>query len=128
MNGMKVVAVVGMAAHPILSVPRIDAALKTASVVVDGLYSWEEYLYLKKHYGDIFIVVAVWSSPQDRYKRLGSRKLRPLTPEAAAGRDRADIENLNKGGPICMADFTILNDASMGAMKKQVERIVARLR
>jgi len=118
----------GMAAYAILSVPRIDAALKTASVVVDGLYSWEEYLYLKKHYGDNFIVVAVWSSPQDRYKRLGSRKIRPLTPEEAAGRDRAEIENLNKGGPICMADFTIMNQSSMSDLKKQVERIVARLR
>ena len=118
----------GMAAYAILSVPRIDAALKTASVVVDGLYSWEEYLYLKKHYGDIFIVVAVWSSPQDRYKRLGSRKIRPLTLQEAAGRDRAEIENLNKGGPICMADFTIMNQSSMSDLKKQVERIVARLR
>jgi len=118
----------GMAAYAKLSVPRIDAALKTANVVVDGLYSWEEYIYLKEHYGDNFMVVGVWSSPQDRYKRLGSRKIRPLTPQEAAGRDRAEIENLNKGGPICMADFTILNDASMSVMKKQVERIVARLR
>lgn len=118
----------GMAAYAELSVPRIDVALKTANVVVDGLYSWEEYLYLKKHYADSFFVVAVWSSPQDRYKRLGSRKVRTLTPEEAAGRDRAEIENLNKGGPIVMADFTILNDASLGALKKPVERIVARLR
>ena len=118
----------GMAAYAKLSVPHIDAALKTANVVVDGLYSWEEYTYLKEHYGDNFFVVAVWSSPQDRYKRLGNRKIRPLTLQEAAGRDRAEIENLNKGGPIAMADFTILNDASMSTLKKQVERIVARLR
>jgi len=118
----------GMEAYAKLSVPRIDAALKTANVVVDGLYSWEEYTYLKEHYGDNFFVVAVWSSPQDRYKRLGSRKIRPLTPQEAASRDHAEIENLNKGGPIAMADFTVLNDASMSTLKKQVERIVARLR
>jgi dephospho-CoA kinase len=118
----------GMAAYAILSVPRIDAALKAANVVVDGLYSWEEYLYLKEHYGDNFYVVGVWSSPQERYQRLGSRNIRPLTPVEAAGRDRAEIENLNKGGPIAMADFTILNDADINALKKQVERIVARLR
>jgi len=118
----------GMAAYAELSVPHIDAALKNGNVVVDGLYSWEEYLYLKRHYADNFFVVAVWSSPQDRYKRLGSRKVRPLTPEEAAGRDRAEIENLNKGGPIVMADFTILNDASVSVLKKLVERIVARLR
>jgi dephospho-CoA kinase len=118
----------GMAAYAKLSVPRIDAALKTSNVVVDGLYSWEEYTCLKEYYGDKFIVVAVWSPPQARYARLGSRKIRPLTPPEAASRDRAEIENLNKGGPICMADFTILNEASIGDLKKQVERIVARLR
>jgi len=118
----------GMAAYAKLSIPRIDAALQTANVVVDGLYSWEEYLLLKEYYGDRFYVAAVWSSPGDRYKRLSSRKVRPLAPEQAAGRDRAEIENMNKGGPICMADFTIINDADMGALRKQVERIVARLR
>ncbi len=118
----------GMAAYARLSVPRIDETLKTSNVVVDGLYSWEEYLYLKNSYGDRFLVVAVWSSPQDRYGRLTGRKVRPLSLEEAIGRDRAEIENLNKGGPIAMADFTILNTGSMSDLKKQVERIIARLR
>jgi dephospho-CoA kinase len=118
----------GMAAYAKLSVPRIDEALKASNVVVDGLYSWEEYLYLKEYYGDRFLVVTVWSSPEDRYRRLTSRQVRPLTLEEAVGRDRAEIENINKGGPIAMADFTILNNSSMGELKKQVERIVARLR
>jgi len=118
----------GMAAYAKLSVPRIDNALKTRNVVVDGLYSWEEYIYLKDYYGDKFMVVAVWASPEDRYKRLTGRKVRPLTLGEAIGRDRAEIENLNKGGPIAMADFTILNTGSMSDLKKQVERIIARLR
>ncbi len=118
----------GMAAYARLSIPRIDEALKKSNVVVDGLYSWEEYLVLKERYGNKFYMVAVWSSPEDRYKRLGSRKTRPLTPQQAASRDRAEIENMNKGGPICMADFTICNDADMGALRKRVEQIVARLR
>jgi dephospho-CoA kinase len=118
----------GMAAYAKLSIPRIDAALQNSNVVVDGLYSWEEYLVLKERYNKQFYVIAVWSSPEDRYKRLGSRKIRPLTPDQAAGRDRAEIENMNKGGPICMADFTILNDADMGALRKHVEQIIARLR
>jgi dephospho-CoA kinase len=72
-------------------------------------------------------VVAVWSSPRERYARLGTRKVRPLHPKQAAGRDRSEIENLNKGGPIAMADFVIVNDASLNDMKKQVERIIARI-
>jgi dephospho-CoA kinase len=117
----------GMAAYAKISVPRIDAALKTSNVVVDGLYSWEEYTFLKDYYVDEFVVVAVWASPKDRYARLGSRKVRTLTPQEAASRDRAEIERLNKGGPICMADFTILNDSSLASMKKQVQRIIRRL-
>lgn len=118
----------GMAAYAMLSTPRIDAALKSANVVVDGLYSWEEYTFLKDRYGDDFVTAAVWTPPRDRYQRLGGRKVRPLTPEQAACRDRAEIENLNKGGPIAMADFTIVNYGSMGELKKQVERIIARIK
>lgn len=117
----------GMDAYARLSVPRIDAARKKSHVVLDGLYSWEEYLYLKEYYGKDFIDVAVWASPQKRYSRLGRRQVRQLTPEAAAGRDRAEIKNLNKGGPIVMADYTVLNETSMNDLKQQVERIIARI-
>jgi dephospho-CoA kinase len=118
----------GMDAYAKLSLPRIEAALKTANAAVDGLYSWEEYTYLKNRFGKDFIVVAVWSSPEDRYKRLGSRKIRPLTPEEAESRDKAEIQNMNKGGPIAMADFTILNDSSLNEMKQQVDKIIARIK
>lgn len=118
----------GMAAYAILSMPRIDAALKSSDVVVDGLYSWEEYIYLKQRYGKDFIVIAVYSSPQTRYARLADREVRPLTAEEAAGRDRAEIENLDKGGPIAMADMTIINESSFDDMKKQAERIIAGLK
>lgn len=118
----------GMAAYARLSLPHIDEALKTSDVVVDGLYSWEEYTFLKDHYGDAFIVVGVWASPPTRYRRLGGRKVRPLTSEEAADRDRAEIERLNKGGPIAMADFTVLNESGMADLKQQVERIINKLK
>jgi len=111
----------GMNAYAKLSLPRIEEGLKTANVVVDGLYSWEEYLFLKGHFEDRLRVVAVWSSPA---VRLGRREIRPLTPAEAASRDRAEIENLNKGGPICMADHTILNDGDLEDMKSGVEHII----
>lgn len=114
----------GMDAYAKLSLPRIQAALQKSNVVVDGLYSWEEYKFLKDNYGEAFKVVAVWASPHKRYERLGSRKVRPLTPAEAASRDRAEIENMNKGGPIVMADYTVLNETSMADLKRQVERIV----
>ena len=118
----------GMAAYADLSRARIESALDNADVVVDGLYSWEEYIYLKDLYHDDFLVVAVWASPRTRYNRLVSRKVRPLTPREAAARDRAEIEHLNKGGPIAMADFTIINDGTLSDLKRQVERIIIKIK
>ncbi len=118
----------GMAAYARLNLPRIDAARQHSPVVVDGLYSWEEYSLLKDHYGADLVVVAVWSSPGTRYARLGRRAHRPLTPEEAAARDRAEIENLNKGGPIAMADVTISNDSTRDDLVQAVKGVIAQLR
>jgi dephospho-CoA kinase len=111
-----------------LNQPRIEHALKSSDVVIDGLYSWEEYTCLKSCYVDSFYLVAVWSSPKTRYARLASRSSRRLTPEEAAGRDTAEIENIAKGGPIAMADFTIINESSLEDLRKEAARIAARLR
>lgn len=118
----------GMAAYARLNLPQIDAALKDSDVVVDGLYSWEEYTFLKDYYGEKLCLVAVWASPATRYARLASRLNRPLTAEEAASRDRAEIENLNKGGPIAIADFTIINESSLEDLTRQTERVVSRIR
>lgn len=118
----------GMSAYAKLSLPRIDALLKSSDVVVDGLYSWEEYTLLKSRYGDNFHVVAVWASPKTRYDRLAKRPIRPLTADEAASRDIAEIENSNKGGPIAMADFTITNESSLLDLERETERVVSVLR
>ncbi len=118
----------GMAAYARLNLPRIDSALKHSDVVVDGLYSWEEYTFLKTHYGEDFFVVAVWASPGTRYTRLTSRLNRCLTLEEATSRDRAEIENINKGGPIAMADFTIINESSLENLETEAKRIICALR
>jgi len=118
----------GMAAYAKLNLPRIDSALKSSNVVIDGLYSWQEYTFLKSHYGDNFHAIAVWTSPKTRYNRLTSRTNRRLTVEEAASRDKAEIENVNKGGPIAVADFTIINESSLDNLRKETERIISQLR
>jgi len=114
----------GMAAYAILNLPRIESALKTSHVVIDGLYSWEEYKFLKGKLGGSLKVVAVWSPPVLRYQRLRGRPVRPLTAEEAAARDYAEIENANKGGPIAMADFTISNYTSLDSLVEQANNII----
>jgi len=118
----------GMSAYAILNLSRIDLARKQSDVVIDGLYSWEEYTFLKTYCGKDFYVVAVWASPRTRYARLTSRSNRRLTLEEAANRDRAEVENISKGGPIAMADFTIINESSLKELKKEVKGVISRLR
>ena len=118
----------GMAAYAKLNLLRIDESLKSSNVVVDGLYSWEEYTLLKEHYGKRLSVLAVWASPATRYSRLVHRTERPLTLEEAVSRDESEIENSSKGGPIAMADFTIVNEASLDNLKKETELVLSALR
>ncbi|MEA3442347.1 MAG: AAA family ATPase [Chloroflexota bacterium] len=118
----------GMAAYAKLNLPRIDTALKSCDVVVDGLYSWEEYTLLKDLYSGRFNTVAVWASPATRHKRLGNRDRRSLTLAEAVSRDKAEIENSNKCGPIAMADFTIINEGSMKELEKRTKEVLAALR
>lgn len=117
----------GMAAYAILNRPRIDTALEKSDVVADGLYSWEEYLDFKNYYGDRFSVVAVYSPPSSRYERLARRPVRPLTAEEGASRDKSEIENLNKGGPIAMANFIIPNEQNLDYLLSQSRIVIDKI-
>ena len=123
----------GMAAYALLNIPKIDKLLENSHVVVDGLYSWSEYKVLKEKYGEKMLVLAVYASPKLRSERLKKRKLkaedrhqrfRPLTQEETRARDYAEIENLEKGGPIAMADFTFINNGTVDQLKKQINLII----
>lgn len=118
----------GMSAYAKLNLPRIDALLESSNVVVDGLYSWEEYTLLKSRYSGDFHVIAVWASPRTRYDRLVTRPIRPLTVEEAASRDITEIENTNKGGPIAMADAIIINETSLADLEKGTKKIASALK
>lgn len=125
----------GMAAFAILNFPKIDEMIKKGDVVVDGLYSWEEYLAFKERYPSIK-VVAIYASPKIRYKRLTKQtinkkdadiKRRHYTLEQAISRDKAQLENLHTGGPIAMADYTIINEYSKEDIKKCLQKIIEEL-
>lgn len=126
----------GMAAFAILNIPKIDELLKKSGVVVDGLYSWSEYKILKEKYGDSMSVIAVFAPPQLRYERLANRsvagdeaqRFRNVAKEAAKSRDYAEIENLEKGGPIVMADFTIVNTGTVDQLKEKIGEISSQIK
>lgn len=124
----------GMGAYATLNFPRIDSLLKNVDVVVDGLYSWEEYVEFKNKYGERLTVIAIYASPKIRHERLAKRKWdkkndikmvnRPYTKEEAKKRDYAEIGNLHTGGPIAMADFTIINEGSKIELLKNLKKLV----
>lgn len=114
----------GMAAFAILNIPKIEQALHNASVIVDGLYSWAEYKVIKEKYGDNLTVIAVYSSPSTRYARLETRGDRPIVKEQAKSRDYTEIENSEKGGPIAMADYTIVNEGNLDELRQTIKRLV----
>ncbi len=111
----------GMAAMAVLSLPVIRAALERVPVVIDGLYSFAEYKLLRQSLGDSLVVLAVTSTRALRYERLAKRPVRPLTAAEAELRDMAEIENIEKGGPIAMADFTVINDGDPSQLLATVD-------
>ena len=111
----------GMAAMAIKIEPRIKKTAETNQLIIlDGLYSWEEYVYLQKVFSNITLL-CIYASPSIRYKRLANRLVRPLTHTEARSRDIAELENLNKGGPIAISDYLIKNELTEASLTEELE-------
>lgn len=118
----------GMAAYARESQPKIDALLaKESLIAIDGLYSWEEYVTLRDAYESL-VIVAIVADAAIRHERLGKRAVRPLTSDEARKRDVAEIENLNKAGPIAVADYYIDNNSDdKAALSQKIEAVLEKI-
>lgn len=94
-------------------------------IVADGLYTWTEYKLLKHEFPGELVVIAIVAPKHIRHHRLTNRPSRPLTVEEANDRDWAEIENLEKGGPIAIADHFIINDGTLDDLHQKVDDILA---
>ncbi|MCA9911213.1 MAG: hypothetical protein KC519_21320, partial [Anaerolineae bacterium] len=118
----------GMAAIALRALPILRAELaRRQSIVIDGLYSFSEYELLQAEFRSTMVVVAIVAERAVRYTRLTARSERPLTQEEALSRDFAEIKNLEKGGPIAIADFTLLNNDTPDDLLLKLDNIIARL-
>lgn len=90
-------------------------------IIADGLYSWTEYKILKHEFPGELTVVAIVAPKHLRHSRLAKRPVRPLTTEQADQRDWSEIENLEKGGPIAIADHTIINNKDLNHLYAQLD-------
>jgi dephospho-CoA kinase len=115
----------GMAAIALRIIPKIEKLLNTHDkVVADGLYSWSEYKILKEHFGNKCLIVAITAPRKTRHERLAHRPIRPLTEAQVTAREYAEIENIEKGGPIANADYTVNNDKDPLEMIAELDRIL----
>lgn len=124
----------GMAAYAILNLPKIEKMHEQGDTILDGLYSWSEYKILKEKFPQMK-VIAVFASPQTRYQRISQRfsqndpqmRNRNFSIQEARARDFAEIQNIEKGGPIAMADYTVINEGTLEETKKQLEKILEKI-
>ncbi|MDR0590959.1 MAG: AAA family ATPase [Candidatus Nomurabacteria bacterium] len=96
-------------------------------ILLDGLYTWSEYKILKHQYPGEVAVVAIVVAKTLRHHRLAHRPVRPFNEQEAMERDRSEIENLEKGGPIAAADYYIDNSGSIEDLKKNVDKALSEL-
>jgi len=97
-------------------------------VIVDGLYSWAEYKALKHEFSGQMTTVALVAPKHIRYHRLETRIDRPQTPEISQLRDHNEIEDIQKGGPIAMADFFVSNNENVEHFYQQLDDIAEQIK
>ena len=96
-------------------------------IIADGLYSWSEYKALKHAFPGELILVAIVAPRHLRYHRLSQRTERPYSESEAYERDTTQIENIEQGGPIAIADHYIINDGTVEAFDAQLESLAKEL-
>lgn len=102
----------GNEAMAILNTDLIKSELENNSIIViEGMRSWEEYLYLKKQFSKVNIVIVnIYVEKQLRYKRISKRNDR--AEHYGEERDINEIVGINMGPTIAYADHVIKNNYS----------------
>lgn len=90
-------------------------------IVLDGLYSWTEYKILKTAFPGEMTVIAVVTPKHVRKQRMAKRPERPMTPQEVDARDWEEIETIEKGGPIAIADYFVHNEENLDAFHDHLD-------
>ena len=93
-------------------------------ILLDGVYSWTEYKILKHEFPRTLTFIAVVVDKNIRYDRVAKRPGRAFDGKAIRERDRSEIENLEKGGPIAAADYYILNNGTVDESTAALDKIL----
>ena len=93
-------------------------------IILDGVYSWTEYKILKHEFPHNITFIGIVADKKLRYERVAQRPDRAFDATAIRERDRSEIENLEKGGPIVAADYYILNNGSIKDAENSLDKIL----
>lgn len=93
-------------------------------IVLDGVYSWTEYCTLKHEFPKALTFLAVVVDKNLRYERVANRPGRAFDAAAIRERDRSEIENLEKGGPIVAADYYVLNNGTIEELEEATDKVL----
>ena len=119
----------GKGAYAVRIIAQVEELFEKGNntVVVDGLYSWTEYKIFKQSFGDNAVIIAIATPVKIRHQRLANRPVRPLTADEATARDYAEIEHLEKGGPIANADYFLANQENVTQLETDLQKLLDKI-
>ncbi len=97
---------------------------ESTRVVVEGIRSYREVEFFSAHL-EKFCLIAVHSSPETRFHRLFNRGRSddPNSWELFHERDMREL-SVGIGNAIAMAEFVIINEASIGKVEAEVKKVL----
>jgi len=111
----------GMEAFALLNQNKIRKAMKENDIVIiDGLRSWEEYLFLKNRFQQhkIFIL-ALYADKKLRYKRIAERDYRDTL--YGEKRDLDELIGINMAPTLGFADYFVNTNGTIADLKDKLE-------
>lgn len=92
-------------------------------IVVDGLGSWASYKRIRHEFPGSLTVVALTARRHIRHRRLTGNPEHPMTDQQIDERDYDEIEVLNKGGVIAIADYYLFDNGSLEQLHIQIDEL-----
>jgi dephospho-CoA kinase len=108
------------------SIPKIEEA-KESKILIDGIRSLDEVNEFKKNFSR-FILIAIHSSPETRFKRLFHRRRSddPRDWRIFHERDAREL-SVGLGNAIAMAEHIIINEGESEDVKKRIRIALRRV-
>lgn len=113
----------GREALAVLNKDRLNKMLTLNNIIViDGVRSWEEYLYLKKQLKKVDIyILALHANKKLRYERSAKRDYRSQL--FGEERDINELIGTNMGSTIAFADFFVKNNFSIDDLHDKLDEV-----